>query len=341
MPANLTPQYLGADKRYRQAKTPEEKIICLQEMYALIPKHKGTEKLQADIKSRISKLTKSKGQKSQTRRSVWYHFEKQGAGQVAIFGAPNVGKSSIVKILTNAHTEIAPYPFTTTSPIAGMLIYEDIQIQLIDTPPLTDDSPPWFFHIIRTADSSVWVIDASSDDLLETTETCIRRLKETNLFPDSESLPRSFQNENYSQEPTPNEKGRGEVLIKPIIIVANKSDEPNALFGLEIIKELIGDMPIIQVSVKNKNGLEELKQKIFESLEVIRVYTKPQGKQPDLIDPVIMKKGSSVLDAAKTLHKDFAAKLEFARLWDNDKHNGQRVDRNHLLKDKDIIEFHV
>jgi len=291
----------------------------LHEMYALIPKHKGTEKLQADIKSRISKLTKSKGQKSQTRRSVWYHFEKQGAGQVAIFGAPNVGKSSIVKILTNAHTEIAPYPFTTTSPIAGMLIYEDVQIQLIDTPPLTDDSPPWFFHIIRTADSSVWVIDASSDDLLETSETCIRRLKETNLFPNSDN----------------------EVLIKPIIVVANKSDEPNALFGLEIIKELIGDMPIIQVSVKNKNGLEELKQKIFESLGVIRVYTKPKGKEPDLTDPVILKWGSTVLDVAKTLHKDFAAKLDSARLWDNDKHNGQRVDRNHLLKDKEIIEFHV
>jgi len=319
MPANLTPQYMEADKRYHQAKTPEEKLICLQEMFALIPKHKGTEKMQADIKSRISKLQKSKGQKSQTRHSTWYHIEKQGAGQVVVFGAPNVGKSSIVKILTNCQTEIAPYPFTTTVPIAGMLIYEDVQIQLIDTPPLTDDSPPWFFHIIRTADSSVWVIDASADDLLENTELCIKKLRDANLYYDSEVKD----------------------FIKPMLVVANKSDEPNALFGLEIVKELIGELPLIQVSVNTKTGLEELKQNIFETLGVIRVYTKPQGKQPDLTDPVIIKKGSTVLDAAKNLHKEFASKLKYARLWDNKEHNGQMVERNYVLKDRDIIEFHV
>ena len=319
MPANLTPQYLEADKRYKQAKTNEEKIAGLQEMMALIPKHKGTEKMRADMKSRISKLLKMKGQKSQTHHAIWYHFEKQGAGQVAVFGTPNVGKSSIVKILTGCQTEIAPYPFTTTIPITGMLIYEDVQIQLIDTPPLTEDSPPWLFHILRTADSIVWVIDVSSDDLLENTELTIRRLKETNLYPSSE---------NPSVE-------------KKVIIVVNKIDEINALFGLEILKELIGNKPVLQVSVNRGIGLGDLKTKIFESLEVIRVYTKPQGKQPDLTDPVILKRGSTVLDSAKTLHKEFAEKLKYARLWDNKQHNGQMVERSHILKDKDLIEFHV
>lgn len=319
MPANLTPQYLEADKRFKQAKTAEEKIACLQEMYALIPKHKGTEKLQADIKSRLSKLLKQKGQKSQTRRAVWYHFEKQGAGQVAIFGAPNVGKSAIVKILTGCQTEVAPYPFTTTVPITGMLIYEDVQIQLIDTPPLTEDSPPWLFHILRSADSMVWVIDVSSDDLLENTELGIKKLQVANLYPSAENP----------------------LTEKKMIIVANKLDQPNALFGIEILKELIGERPIIQVSVNKGIGLEELKIKIFESLEVIRVYTKPQGKPPDLTDPVILKLGSTVLDAAKTLHKEFAERLKYARLWDNKEHHGQMVERNYILKDKDIIEFHV
>jgi ribosome-interacting GTPase 1 len=338
MPANLTPQYLEADKRFKQAKTADEKIACLQEMMALIPKHKGTEKMRADMKTRLSKLLKQKGQKSQTRRSVWYHFEKQGAGQVAIFGAANVGKSSIVKLLTNAHTEIAPYPFTTTTPLAGMMIYEDVQIQLIDTPPLTDDSPPWLFHIIRTADSSVWIIDVSADDLLEATEICIRRLKDANLFT---SLDNSIQKENNTMDTSANEKEQSEVLVRPMIIIANKSDEANALFGVEIIKELLPDTALLSVSTKTFNGLEELKIKIFESLEVIRVYTKPQGKQPDLTDPVIMKKGGTVLDAAKTLHKEFAAKLKYARLWDNNVHNGQMVEKHYVLKDKDIIEFHV
>ncbi len=319
MPANLTPQYLEAEKRFRNAKTTEEKIVYLQEMLALIPKHKGTEKLQAEIKSRLSKLRKEQNQKSQTRRAVWYHIEKQGAGQVAVFGAANAGKSSIVKILTNASTEVAPYPFTTTTPIAGMMIYEDIQIQLIDCPPLTEDSPPWYFHILRSADANVLVIDAVADNLVESTEICIRRLKETNIIssPDSQ-LP-----------------------AKPMIVVANKTDEPNALLGIEIIKEMISDFPIIPVSTKTYEGLEDLKTKIFKSLDIIRVYTKPPGKPPDLTEPVIIKRGSTVLDAGKTLHKDFAKNLKFARLWDGDKYHGQRVERNHILKDKDIVEFHI
>ncbi|MEO0084780.1 MAG: TGS domain-containing protein [candidate division WOR-3 bacterium] len=330
MPANLTPQYLAAEKRYREAKTPEEKLVCLQEMYALIPKHKGTEKLQADIKSRISKLLKAKDRKSQTRRAVWYHFEKQGAGQVAIFGAVNVGKSSIVKILTNTPTEVAPYPFTTKIPIAGMLLYEDIQIQLIDTPPMTEDSPPWLFHIIRTADSSVWVIDVSADDLVENTEVCIKRLAQANLFFSSDEKQNLTLPDISALLPT-----------ERLIVVANKIDEPNSRFGLEILKELLGDVPIISVSVKNKTGLEELKRQIFASLQIIRIYTKPQGKKPDLTEPVILKKGSTVLDAAKALHKEFAEKLRYARLWDNDKFNGQMVEKNYVLKDKDIIEFHI
>ncbi|MCX7785293.1 MAG: 50S ribosome-binding GTPase [candidate division WOR-3 bacterium] len=319
MPANLTPQYLEAEKRFRNAKTTEEKIVYLQEMLALIPKHKGTEKLQAEIKSRLSKLRKEQNQKSQTRRAVWYHIEKQGAGQVAVFGAPNVGKSSIVKILTNASTEIAPYPFTTTTPIAGMMIYEDIQIQLIDCPPLTEDSPPWYFHILRSADSTVFVIDAVADDLVESTEICIKRLKDTNIIPSSDSP----------------------ISTKPMIVVANKTDEPNALLGIEIIKEMICDLPIVPVSTKTYEGLEDLKAKIFKSLDIIRVYTKPPGKPPDLTEPVIIKSGSTILDAGKTLHKDFAKNLKFARLWDGDKYHGQRVERTHILKDKDIVEFHI
>lgn len=321
MPANLTPQYLEADKRYKQAKTREEKIACLQEMMALIPKHKGTEKMRADIKARLSKLMKQKDKKSATHRAVWYHFEKQGAGQVAIFGSANVGKSSVVKILTGCQTEIAPYPFTTTIPLTGMLLYEDIQIQLIDTPPITDDSPPWLFHILRTADAMVWIIDVSADDLLEATELVLNKLKAANLY-SSEENPNADQN-------------------KKMLIVANKIDETNARLGMEILREILGDKPIIEISAEHKIGLETLKREIFLSLDVIRVYTKPQGKPPDLTDPVILKKGSTVLDAAEVLHKDFAARLQYARLWDNEKYNGQRVDRNYVLKDRDIIEFHV
>ncbi|MCX7756710.1 MAG: 50S ribosome-binding GTPase [candidate division WOR-3 bacterium] len=322
MPANLTPEYLEADKRFKQAKTIDEKIACLQEMMAVIPKHKGTEKMRADLKRRLSNLLKQKGEKSHIHRAVWYHFEKQGAGQVAVFGTANVGKSSLVKVLTGAPTEVASYPFTTKVPQAGMLLYEDVQIQLIDTPPLTNDSPGWLFHILRTADTMLWVIDVSADDLLESVELCLKKLREARLYPTEESP----------------EAGRN----KKLLAVANKCDEPNSKIGLELLKEFLNNsLHIIEVSVLKLSGLEELKIKIFESLEIIRVYTKPQGKPPDLTEPVILKKGSTVLDAARALHKEFAEKLKFARLWDNKAFFGQRVEKTYILKDKDIVEFHV
>ena len=172
MPANLSADYLKAEERYRAATTNEEKLTCLEEMFTTLPKHKGTEKMQADIKTRISKLKKemSGPAKGGAKRADWFHVEKQGAGQVALVGAPNCGKSALVRELTGLHAEVAPYPFTTTQPAAGMMEYEDIQIQLVDTPPVSPDSPAWVFHIMRTADILVWMLDLSDDALLETTE---------------------------------------------------------------------------------------------------------------------------------------------------------------------------
>lgn len=319
MPANLTPQYLEAEKRFRNAKTNEEKLSCLQEMLATIPKHKGTEKLQAEIKSKISKLKKELTKKSGPKKTVWYHIDKQGAGQVVIFGAPNVGKSALVKTLTNAPTEIASYPFTTQVPIAGMLEFEDIQIQLIDTPPLTEDSEPWVFHIIRSSDLGVWVIDLASDAILESVE------KIQNLL----------LNARLSIRPT------NELQYKKTLIVGNKYDDPNADTRLVLVKELLKDFDILPISIMNFINLEQLKQKIFQSLDIIRVYTKKPGKPPDLNDPIILKKGSTVVEAAYYLHKDFAKTLNYARLWDANHYKGQRVERSHILKDRDIIEFHI
>lgn len=319
MPANLTPQYLEAEKRYRQAKTDEEKLSCLQEMLALIPKHKGTEKLQAEIKTKISKLKKSFGKKSGTKRAIWYHIDKQGAGQVVIFGAPNSGKSALVKALTNAPTEVADYPFTTQKPVAGMLEFEDIQIQLIDTPPITEDSEPWVFHIIRSGDLAVWVIDLADEQVLDTVEKTLELLLQARISP----------------------RPSTEMQYKKTIVVGSKYDEPKAETQLKSVQELLSDFNILPISVKRFINLEQLKQMFFQGLDIIRVYTKKPGEPPDLKEPVILKAGSSVIDAAYHLHKDFAKTLNYARLWDSNHYKGQRVERNHILKDKDIIEFHI
>ncbi|MEO0097400.1 MAG: GTPase [candidate division WOR-3 bacterium] len=325
MPANLPPQYFEVEEKYRQAKTIEEKLYYLKEMLATVPKHKGTEKLQKEIKTKISKLRKELAKKPKVSRAVWYHFEKQGAGQIAIFGSPNSGKSSLVKLLTNANTEIADYPFSTKIPITGMMKYENIQIQLIDCPPLKEGLPPWYFHLLRSADALLYLFDLSQDSLLDESEENFKILEEgkINIF--------------KSDEPN----------YKKTIFCGNKLDCENGeirynLF-LEFIKNYlsINNLKIISISVKEKKNIEDLKRLLFGSLEIIRVYTKPPGKPPELEEPIVLVKNSNVLDAAKALHKDFARNLKYARLWDNKNFFGQRVERNHILKDGDIIEFHI
>lgn len=321
MPANLTPDYKAAEERYKAARSDEEKLAGLEEMLSLIPKHKGTEKIQADLKTRISKLRKQPASsKPGAKRSNWYQVEKQGAGQVALFGPPNSGKSSIVAAFTGAQTSVASYPFATVSPQAGMMPYEDIQIQLVDTPPIYEDTEPWVYHILRTADLLMMVLDLGDDNIIESIEKLLARLAERTI----------------RTKPEP------ELLWKPTLTVGCKADCDGAAERQAIATEILGaDYPIRPVSTTNHTGLEELRQAIFESLHIVRVYTKRPGHPPDMGDPVILKEGSTVLDAATHLHKDFAAQLKYAKYWDNDKFTGQRVERTHVLRDRSIIEFHT
>ena len=346
MPANLSADYLKAEEKYRGATTNEERLVCLEEMFTTLPKHKGTEKMQADIKTRISKLKKEMAgpAKGGAKRADWFHVEKQGAGQVVIFGAPNCGKSALVKELTGLHAEVAPYPFTTTQPAAGMMEFEDIQIQLVDTPPVSPESPGWLFGIMRTADILVWMLDLSDDGLLETTEQTQALLEKAHITcgsPKSEGglSPHGDCPQNLSgAPPTPDSPLP---TPKKVLRLGAKVDDPQAMDRLAILRELIGDIEVLPVSVEHHTGLEELKRRLFEMLEIIRVYTKKPGKPVELRDPVVLPIGSTMTDAALHLHKDFAQNLQFARLWNNSGYDGQRVERGHVLQDKDILEFHV
>ena len=345
MPANLSADYLKAEGRYRAATTPEEKLTCLEEMFTTLPKHKGTEKMQADIKTRISKLKKemSGPSKGGAKRADWFHVEKQGAGQVVLLGAPNCGKSALVRELTGLHAEVAPYPFTTTQPAAGMMEFEDIQIQLVDTPPVSPDSPAWLFHIMRTADILVWMLDLSDDALLETTEQTAALLQKANITlggPEASVPGPSFLAPSPSQTASP-APSPAPHAPKKALRLGTKSDDPQALDRLAILRELIGDVEVLPVSVEQHTGLEEFKRRLFAMLEIIRVYTKKPGKPVEMRDPVVLPIGSTMTDAALHLHKDFAQHLQFARLWNSAGYDGQRVERGHVLQDKDILEFHV
>ncbi|MFO7676663.1 MAG: TGS domain-containing protein [bacterium] len=319
MPANVSPEYRKAEEAFRLARTPDERLACLEEMLATIPKHKGTEKMQADIKTRIAKLRKEQSSRKGPKRQDSFHVEKQGAGQIAVFGAPNAGKSAIVAGLTGLPAQVAPWPFTTSQPSAGMMAWEGIQVQLIDTPPVAPEAPAWLFHIIRTADAGLWAIDLADDALLETTDQVQRLLANARV-----SL-------------VPSE----ELRYRKTVRVGTKCDDPDAADRLAILRELLGEVEILPVSVETGTGIEQLKRQLFEVLDIIRVYTKRPGHPVDLDDPVVMPVGSTVLDAAYHLHKDFAERLSFARLWNDKGLEGQRVDREHVLHDRDTLEFHV
>ena len=340
MPANLSADYLKAEERYRAAVTNEDKLTALEEMFTTLPKHKGTEKMQADIKTRISKLKKemSGPSKGGAKRADFFHVEKQGAGQVVIFGAPNCGKSALVKELTGLHAEVAPYPFTTTQPAAGMMEFEDIQIQLVDTPPVSPDSPAWLFGIMRTADILIWMLDLSDDALLETTEQTQTLLDKANI---SLGSPKSTVQSPESSPPSAPSPQPLAPSPKKVLQLGSKSDDPQAMDRLAILRELIGDVEVLPVSVEHHTGLEELKRRLFEMLQIIRVYTKKPGKPVEFRDPVILPIGATMIDAAYHLHKDIAQNLQFARLWNTAGYDGQRVERGHVLSDRDILEFHM
>ena len=324
MPANLTPQYLEAEQHFKSAKTTEQKISALEEMQATIPRHKGTEKMQAELKRRLSKLKTTQEKKPTSRAGMIYRVEKEGAGQVALIGPPNSGKSQLVCSLTRAAPEVADYPFTTRLPLPGMLHFEDIQIQLVDLPPVHPEfAESWLYQIIRNADVSLLVIDLSDPDLLEDLETTLTEVGNAKV---------------QLSEGPPSALGW---VSKRTLLAANKQDRPEARDNLEILRELYGErFRILPVSAELGEGLGELRRGVFDLLGIVRVYSKAPGKKADFTAPYVLKRGSHLLDFASHVHKDFATQLKYARVWGHGRFEGQMINRDYLLQDKDVIELH-
>ncbi|MBI4721834.1 MAG: TGS domain-containing protein [Candidatus Stahlbacteria bacterium] len=305
MPANLPPQYFEAEKRFRTAITPQEKIAALREMLGIMPHHKGTDGIRAELNTKIAKLNKEMQKKGGTRIFT-YSIRKEGAAQVLMLGLTNSGKSNLLSILTNSTPEIAPYPFTTITPAMGMMPYENIQIQIVELPALTHEfTKKWLSSLVFSTDLLMFIIDLSDLSNID-----ILKEKHT-LFSNKKSL-----------------------------IVGNKIDLANTEENLNRLKKELATS-VIAISCVQRKGIEDLKQEIYNSLSIIRVYTKEPGKEAELNEPIILSKGSTILEAAREIHKDFANNLKYARIWGSNKFNGQRVARDERLSDGDIIEFHI
>lgn len=310
MPANLPPQYFTIEAKLKSASTVEEKISIYEELLRIVPKHKGTEKLQKDLKRKIARLKKE--EKKRPKRESIYLVKKEGAGQVVIIGPPNSGKSSLLNTLTNAKAKVAPFPFTTQIPQPGMMPYENILIQLIDTPPITENfSPGWLREIIRGADGLLILFDLSQEEILKEIEKFKLKLKNWNLED------------------------------KKMILVGNKIDLEKGKENLEKIK----DLKIKAISVLKKVGLEDLKKEIFDLLEIVRIYTKAPGKEPNFSQPFILKKGTRLIELASQIHQSLAQNFKYAKLFSRldsqhlNKKKPQIVGKDYLLKDQDIIEI--
>jgi len=327
MPANLPPQYHEAERRYREAKDLDEKIEVLEDMLAIIPKHKGTDKLKADLRRRISKHKEQQVQRKGVGKiKTAYSIEKEGAAQVTLIGPPNSGKSSLVTTLTNASPEIAAFPHTTHKPTPGMAVFENIQFQLIDTPPVTREyTDPALIDLLRRTDIIAIVIDVTADPLQHLDEV-LSILRENRIYPEGEPIP-----ENLPKRP----------FIKKMMVVVNKADGPAEIEDYDVFRELSGiKIPSAAVSTRSSMNLNAFLKIIFDLSGMIRVFTKTPGKEPDRNMPFVIPHDSTVEELAGMIHKDFVSKMKYARVWGGTVH-GQMVQRDYIMQDGDIVEIHM
>jgi len=324
MPANLPPEYFEAEKRYREAQSPEEKISALEALIATVPKHKGTDKLRGDLRRKLSKLREAAQKKKKAGRTDLYSVERQGAAQVTLMGLPNSGKSSLLATMTNAKPVIADYPMSTVLPVTGMMPFEDIQFQIVDLPPVGNESTDgWVSAIIRNSDLITLVVDATEDPEVQA-ELLFEQITKWRI-------PLKTEHPNSSTSPG--------VKPKNVIIVINKIDifPDNRNFALNGYEKY----PVVLFSAKEGRGVEDLRNLIFRYSGIIRVYTKEPGKKPDLSTPFTISKGSTVLDLAGLIHKDFVENMKYACIWGSAKFDGQRVNKDYILHDRDIVEYHL
>lgn len=338
MPANLTPEYKAAEEAYRATSDPRERLSCLKEMLRTIPKHKGTEHLRADIKTRIKETTEevTTAKKTGSRGGPPTVIRPEGSAQVALLGPPNVGKSALHARLTGSHADSGPYPFGTLYPLPGMLPVEDVAIQLVDLPSISHQHPiPWIGNAVQPADACLFVVDLGEPGCVEQVLDAHEILEQRRVLL-TDVWPADGGDGAAGPEVDPF------TTTLPTALVTNKADEIEELDDqLQVMRELTGlTYPALTTSVETGDGIEEIGPWLFDRLGIVRVYTKIPGEPADMGRPFTVRRGRTVLDVAELVHRDVAASLKYARIWGADSYDGQQVGRGHQVVDGDVVELH-
>ncbi len=298
MPINAGHEYFEAEKKYLAAQTLEEKIACLRELIRAAPKHKSSENLLSELKTRLKKFTE-KAEKTASVGKGKKGIRKEGF-QIILVGLTNSGKSSILARLTNASPPVSSSVFTTYEPNIGTMNYEGVYAQIVDLPAVNSNN--FDASLLHTADCVLIVLE--------------------NL-------------EQYSSFDKKLERASGSKIF-----VINKID----LLSESEFRRLEAQMrskrlDFVLVSAINSKGIPELKRKIFEHMHVIRIYTKEPGKAPSS-QPMVLPEGSSVKDVAESIYKGFSKQITETKLTGpSGKFSNQKVGLDHVLKDKDVLEF--
>lgn len=327
MPANLPPQYYEVERQFRAAKTDRERLSLLQKMLRMMPKHKGTDKLQADVKKRISRFKQAVKNGKKTGKSTFtYHVPREGEAQIYLAGAPNTGKSNLVTALTRAQPQVADYPYSTRVPLPGMMIFENIQFQLIDMPPVSSDyMERWVPAIMRNGDACFLVFDLSSENAIGQIDSVLEELKHHHLH--------------LSNEPSSERDPVGMMRMRTLL-VGTHSDAGESGTNNEIVRELYEEhYPFIPFSAATGEGAGELAKKLYDLLGFIRVYSRTRWREPNLSQPVVLFKDSTVEDFARVIHKELAVNMKYARIWGVGKIDGQQVQKDFQLDEGDVIEI--
>ena len=332
MPANLSQQYRNAEKQYRRASTLEEELACLELMLREIPKHKGTDKLQAGLKKKISQ-TRARMESSSSRKSApGFRMPRQGAARIVLLGPFNSGKSQLFNSLSDSSAAVADYPHTTTQPQPALVKLQNVKVQLIDTPPIAvGDFDPRTESLVRGADLVLLLLPLWDDEGIDRFVSSVEFVQEsrTRLAPSS-SIDEADIGVTYTQS----------------MLVWTGSEVEESESRKNVLAELLGDsncrefLPGLCVSAVTGEGIDELSRAIFERLNLIRIFTKnPTASEPDLDDPIALSKGSTVLDFARSLHEELATNFKQARVWGRGRHDGTIVQADHELEDEDIVEI--